>query len=229
LLSYKKVLSPLWQLRIGYDNVVTRYPQSRSFDYAMNGFFAELRTTWSLDFSTYYTYDFQAYQGSFDPLENNPNSSPDEGMRHTGELGFTWLLSPSQTLSGAYLFQRDVSEMGVQRIGEFEGREESQDSEAEFDLYKHKATLLYSRRLSPRLILSSYAEWISKNFDEEDDPPLARKGRLDALFLSSTHLKIRWSEELSLKLRYLFRANQSSLDTQDYQNHLVFLGPEYRF
>ncbi len=229
LLSYKKVLSPLWQMRIGFDSIVTRYPQGGNFDYAMNGFFAELRNTWNPDFSTYYTYDFQAYQGSFDPLENNPNTSPDEGSRHTGELGFDWLISSAQTLSGAYLFQSDVSEMGVQRIGDFEGREESQDSEAEFDLGKHKATLLYSLRLSPRLTLSSYAEWLYKDFDEEDDPPLAREGRTDALFLSSTHLRIRWSEDLVFKLRYLFRADQSSLDSQDYQNHIFFIGPEYRF
>lgn len=225
LLSYKKILSPLWQMRIGYDNVVTRYPQGGNFDYAMNGFFAEVRNTWNAAFSTYYAYDFQAYQGSFDPLENNPNTSPDEGARHTGELGFDWLISPAQTLSGAYLFQSDVSEMGVQRIGDFEGREESQESEADFDLSKHKATLLYSRHLSPRLTLSSYAEWIYKNFDEEDELP----GRTDALFLSSTHLKIRWSGDLAFKLRYLFRSGQSSLDSQDYRNHIVFLGPEYRF
>lgn len=229
LLSYRKILSPRWQMRIGGDNAITRYPHNRDFNYAMAGLFAELRNTWTPDFSTYYAYDFQAYQGSFDPLENNPNSSPDEGSRHTGELGFDWLISSAQTLSGAYLFQRDVSEMGVRQIGEFEGREESQDSEAEFDLYKHKATLLYSRRISPRLLLSTYAEWIYKNFDEEDDPPIAREGRTDALLLSSTHLKIRWSGDLAFKFRYLFRSDHSSLDSQDYRDHLVFLGPEYRF
>jgi len=229
LLTYKKVLSPLWQLRVGYDNIVTRYPRSGSFDYAMNGFFAEIRNTWNLDFSTYYTYDFQAYRGSFDPLENNPNSSPDEGFRHTGECGFDWLISGVQTLSGTYLFQLDVSEMGVQQIGDFEGNEDSQDSEAEFDLSKHKVTLLYSRRLSRNLTLSSYAEWIHKEFHGEDDPPIPRERRTDALFLSSTHLKIRCSRDLTFKLRYLFRTNQSSLDSQDYRDHIVFVGPEYRF
>lgn len=229
LLTYKKVLSPLWQLRVGYDNIVARYPHGRNFDYSMNGFFAEIRNTWSLDFSTHYIYDFQAYRGSFDPLENNPNSSPDEGGRYTGECGFDWLISGAQTLSGTYLFQLDVSEMGVHQIGDFEGNENSQDSEAEFDLSKHKATLLYSRRLSRKLTLSSYAEWIRKKFHGEDDEPIPRKGRTDALFLSSTYLKIRWSRDLSFKIRYLFRTNQSSLDSQDYRDHIVFVGPEYRF
>ena len=229
LLTYKKVLSPLWQVRVGYDNIVTHYPRSERFDYAMNSFFAEIRHTWSLDFSTYYTYDFQSYRGSFDPLENNPNSSPDEGSRHTGESGFDWLISGVQTLSGMYLFQFDVSEKGVQQIGDVEGSEDSQDNEAEFDLSKHKVTLLYSRRLSHKLTLSSYAEWIHKKFHSEDDPPVPREKRTDALFLSSTHLKIRWSGALDLNLRYLFRTNRSSLDRQDYQDHIVFFGPEYRF
>ena len=229
LLTYKKVLSPLWQLRVGYDNIVTRYPNGRSFDYSMNGFFAEIRNTWSLDFSTYYIYDFQAYRGSFDPLENNPNSSPDEGGRYTGECGFDWLLSGSQMLSGTYLFQLDVSEAGVNQIGDFTGHEDSQDSEAEFDLSKHKVTLLYSHRINRKLTFSSYAELIRKKFHSEDDEPLPRKRRIDSLLLSSTYLKVRWTRDLSFKIRYLFRTNQSSLDSQDYRDHIIFIGPEYRF
>ena len=229
LLTYKKVFSPLWQLRIGYDNIITRYPESRRFNYSMNGLFVEIRNTWNLDFSTYYVYDFQAYQGSADPLENNPNHSPSEGDRHTGKIGFDWLISGTQTLSGTYLFQRDVSEVGGQQIGDFEGLEDSQDFESEFDFGKHKITLLYSRRLSRRLMLSSYAEWIRKKFDSEDDPPFPRGTRIDKLFLSSTHLKIRWSEDLTLRIRYLFRLNQSSLGSQDYRDHILFFGPEYRF
>jgi len=219
----------LWQVRVGYDNIATRYPHSGSFDYAMNGLFGEIHNTWNLAFSTYYTYDFQAYRGNFDPLENNPNSSPDEGSRHTGKCGFDWLISGSQILSGTYLFQLDVSEMGVHQIGDFEGSEESQDSEAEFDLSKHKVTLLYSHRVRRKLTLSSYAEWIRKKFHGEDDLPIPRKRRTDALFLSSTHLKIRFSRDLSFKLRYLFRTNDSSLDSQDYLDHILFVGPEYLF
>ena len=229
LLTYRKVISPLWQLRVGCDNIATRYPRNKSFDYSMIGFYAELRNTWNLDFSTYYTCDFQAYRGSFDPRENNPNSSPDEGGRYTGECGFDWLISGAQALSGTYLLQLDVSEMGVHQIGDFSGSEETQDSEAEFDLSKHKVTLLYSRRINRKLTLSSYAEWIRKKFHGEDDLPLLRKGRIDALFLSSTHLKIRWSQDLCFRIRYLFRTNQSSLDSQDYRDHILFLGPEYRF
>ena len=117
----------------------------------------------------------------------------------------------------------------MQQIGDFEGNENSQDSEAEFDLSKHKVTLLYSRRISRQLTLSSYAEFIHKKFHSEDDPPIPRKKRTDSLYLSSTHLKIRWSRDLAFKLRYLFRANQSSVNSQDYRDHIVFVGPEYRF
>ena len=229
LLSYRKTFSARWQLRLGCDNIITRYPASGNFDYSMKGVFAEIRNTWSPGFSTYYSYDFQAYQGSFDPLENNPNASPDEGARHTGELGFDWLISGGPTLSGSYLFQSDVSEKGVRQIGEFEGHEGSQDLEAEFDLGKHKGTLLYSHRLGRRLVLSSYVEWLRKRFDSEDDPPSPRPRRTDALWLSSIHLKFNKSKTLAFRFRYLFRANQSSADSQDYHNHLFFLGPEYRF
>ena len=63
----------------------------------------------------------------------------------------------------------------------------------------------------------------------EDDPPVPRKKRTDALSLSSTHLKFRWSGDLSFEIRYLFRANRSSLDIQDYRDHIIFVGPKYRF
>lgn len=172
----------------------------------------------------------QSYAGSFDPLENNPNSSPEDGFQHTGRIGFDWLISGTRTLSGTYLYQVDRSQLGVRRIGEFEGQEESQDSEAEFGLTKHKATLLCSQRLGERLALSSYAEWIHKQFDDEDDsasPP--RPGRHDSLFLSSTYLTIGRSEGLVFKLRYLFRMNQSSLAAQDYRDYLLIAGPEFRF
>ncbi|MEW6750123.1 MAG: hypothetical protein AB1505_04000 [Candidatus Latescibacterota bacterium] len=229
LVGYRRALSPRWEGRLGYDNVLTRYVHSSGLDYLLHGLRLELATTWSPRLSARCAYGIQAYRGSYDPLEGDPNTSPDEGFRHTVELGCDWLLSGAQALGLTYAFQVDRSEMGLGPIGPFEGHEDSQDAEAEFALTKHKATVLYARRLTGRLAFSSYLEWIRKDFDDEDDAPLQRQGRTDALYLSASHVKLRWSERLVLRLRYLYRTNRSTLSAQDYANHIVAIGPEYAF
>ena len=229
LVTYRHVLSRLWQIRVGYENIATHYPGNRELDYGVNGGFVEVRNTWGPRFTTYYSYDRQSYEGTANLRENNPNASPEDGSRQTGRIGFDWLFSTRHTLSGTYTFQEDVSESGGQQIGGFEGHEGSQDYEAEFDLYKHKATLLYTWRASKTITVSAYEEWIRKNFDEEDDLEIAREERTDVLFLSSTYATVRLTDRLLLRVRYLFRMNKSSSAAQDYTDHILFAGPEYRF
>jgi hypothetical protein len=229
LLSYKRVFSPLWQARLGYQNITTQYPQSPSLDYFVNGAFVEVRTTWSFNLSTYYSYDLQSYEGTADPQENNPNPAPEDGLRHTLRLGFDWLAPPRHVLNGTYTFQNDQSEDEGLEIGEFEGHEESQDNEAEFGLTKHKATLLYSFRLNRRTTISAYEEWIYKNFDPDDKLVPPKPGRTDILFLSAVHAKYKWTDAWRLKFRYLFRMNNSSASGEDYTDHIIFIGPEYSF
>ena len=245
LATYRHRLSPLWHIRGGYENIATRYPNSRSFDYTVNGAFVELRHRWSFDLSTYYQLDLHVYKGTASPQDQADQvSSPEDGRRQTVRLGFDWLFGGNQALSGTYSAQADEADLGVNEIGDFEGHEGSQDSEAEFDLLKQKATLLYSVPLSRRLVLSSYNEVIHKIFEDQEvefedededededrpegDPPILQEGRTDFLFLSSTYLRVKPRPRLALKVRYLFRMNASSESPRDYTNHILSVGVDY--
>jgi hypothetical protein len=228
ILSYKQVLSNLWQVQIGYENINAQFPDNPSLDYSVNGGFVEVRNTWDFNLSSYYSYDLQFYEGTANPQENNPNAAPEDGLRQTVRLGFDGLFSARHVVSGTYVFQDDRSEF-EHLFGDFEGQEGSQDQETEFNLSKHKATLLYSYRPSSRITLSAYEEWIYKNFDDEEHGEFPREGRTDFLFLSSIHSKIKLTDDVLVKLRYLFRLNQSSLASEDYVDHIVFIGPAYAF
>ena len=229
ILNARRTLSPRWQLNLGYGNIATFYPDNDNFNYVMNGAFLEIRNTWDFAFSTYYAYDLQSYQGRYNAELNDPTASPEEGSRHTFKLGFDWVFNRN-VLNGSYFFQIDRSRgEGLSQIGGFEGDEESLDTEAEFDFVKHKATLLYSRRLTPKLSLSSYEELIFKNLSQRDHPTLGLLDRNHTLFLSSTSLTYKLRDDWVFKIRYLFRTRQSSVNTEDYKDHLFFLGAEYRF
>jgi hypothetical protein len=234
IFSYKHTFSPLWQLRAGVQNTLTRYPHTSTLNYRVNGAFVELNNTWSNNFSTYYSLDLQLYAGTADPRENNPNAVPEDGMRQTLRAGLDWHLSGHRLLSGTYMLQNDNSGQDEKYYGstlssgEFEGREESQDSEAEFDLHKHKFTLLYSHRFNPRLTLALYEELIYKYWEDEEGP-IVVEARDDLLFLSSAFLKYKWRDSVRLRLRYLFRMNESTANANDYVDHIVFAGPEFRF
>jgi hypothetical protein len=227
LLLYRRPLTDRWQLRAGYESIITRYPQSRFFDYTVHGLLVELRTRWSLGLTTYYLIDLQRYAGTATPQDAEAEASPEDGERAMLRVGFDWLIGGS-SLTGTYSVQEDEGDLGVQQIGDIEGPVGSQDNEAEFDLVKRKATLLYAVPLTGRLVLSSYAEWIHKRFDDEERLKLALPRRTDTLYLTATDLRIRIDEALSLKLGYLFRGNSSSVDLLDYGNHILSAGLTYR-
>jgi hypothetical protein len=231
ILSYKHTLSPLWQLNVGMQNITTRYPQTRSLDYGVNGAFIAAYRTSSFNLSSYLSYDLQVYEGTSNLQEFRDVSAPEDGVRHTLRTGFDWLVSARQTLSATYMYQIDTSEsvIGLDQIGTVEGTEDSQDSDAEFDLKKHKATLLFSRRVNDKVTISAYEEFIIKAWEEEEEFTVLQNARDDVLFLSSLFVKYKWSDRTHLKFRYLFRTNDSSFSANDYIDHIVFVGPEVRF
>ena len=229
ILSYRRTLTPLWELRLGYESIITRYPETRSLNYSVNGAFVEARNTWDFNLSTYYSYDLQLYGGTADRRENLPDLVPDDGSRHTLRTGFDWLFPPRHALSGTYMLQIDRTESEFELlIPEHEGQEGTQYIDAEFDLVKHKATLLYSHRFTNRVTLSLYEEWIRKRWDDQDELQVPREDRTDNLLLSSALVKVRWTDTLRIRFRYLYRANASSADIKDYRDHVVFVGPEWR-
>ena len=229
ILSYERTLSPLWQVQVGLENIRTRYPQSRWLDYSVNGGFVEVRTTWSFKLTTYYSVDLQWYEGTANTDEADPSQILEDGSRRTVRAGFDWLMSNRHVFSGTLMQQRDNSEFDPRRIGEVEGHEDSQDIDAEFDLLKHKGTLLYTYGFNDRTSISLYEELIHKSWEDEDDGGIIIPKRTDWLFLSSSFLKFKWKPNLNIKTRYLFRMNASTSDVEDYFDHIIFVGPEYIF
>ena len=228
--SYKRTLSPLWQMQVGYESITTQYPETFGLDYGVHGAFVEASNTWSFNFSSYYSYELQLYDGAANPEDEDPDARPDEGSRHTLRTGFDWLVSARRALSATYMLQIDNSEFEFVQIGDFEGDEGSQENEAEFDLAKQKLTLLYTHKLNDKLSASAYEEWIHKKWDgDEEASDLEERERSDNLFLSSAFVTYKWDSDFHLKLRYLFRMNASSSDVHDYVDHIIFVGPEYNF
>lgn len=230
IVAYQYALSPFWQLRTGYENLLTFYPGFSFYNYLVNGGFVELRNVWTLTFSTYVTYDFQVYQRDFTNAEH-PDGDAGLGFKHTGKVGFEGFFLKKNVLIGTYTFQidRSLSE-GVSQVEAFEGEEESLDVEAEFNYLKHKGTLLYSHRFNDRLSLSFSEELIYKRFVEGEEDLLEWEFlRSDILVLSSIFLKVGLFEHWSAKAKYLFRMGESSVHANDFYDHLVYLGIQYGF
>lgn len=230
-LVYKRTFSPMWQGRIGYDNIAHVYPESRPFNYFVNGGFIEIRNIWAPAFSTYYYYGFQYYRGIGVTNNQETLGSPEEGVRHTGEVGFEWFFARKNSLIGAYVFQWDRStNEGVRQIGDLRGEEENLELDAEFNFTRHKGSLLYSHRFNDRFTLSLYGEFNHKFFPEGAITTDENSGkRTDLLWLGSVWFTARLVDELYAKIRYLYRANFSDDDREDFQDHIGYLGLEYRF
>jgi hypothetical protein len=230
-LVYTRVFSGLWQARLGYENILHLYPESGFINYQANGGFVEVRNTWTPTFSTYYGYHFHYYQGSSDSGTDETPGSPEKSNRHTGEIGFESFFAGKDSLSGAYTFQADdSSRKGVVQIGEIRGEDQNLEPDAEFNFIKHKGMLLYSHKFNDWFTLSLYGELIHKTFPELDDEQEGHdRERTDILFLSSIWMTARLYDEWYAKPRYLYRMNQSNIDSEDFQDHIVYLGLEHRF
>lgn len=230
-LAYKRVFSTRWEGRLGYENINNFYTENKFFNYYLNGGFVELRNPWTPLFSTYYMYDVLYYMGSYNAQQDDPLSSPTAGIRHTGEIGLDWLFARTNSLKAAYTFQLDNSSgQGLEQIGNFQGEEASLEVDAEFNFVKHKVLALYSHRFSERFTLSLYDEFIHKTFLERDSPLNANDSeRTDLLFLSSVWFTARIYDQLYGKARYIFRMNDSTVNSEDFQDHIGSLGLEYRF
>ena len=230
-LVFSRVFSGLWQARIGYENILHLYPESDYINYQANGGFVEVRNNWTPTFSTYYSYHFHYYQGSSDSGTDETPGSPEKSNRHTGEIGFESFFAGKSSLSGAYTFQvDDSSEEGVIQIGEIRGEDQNLEPDAEFNFVKHKGMLLYSHRFNDRFTLSLYGELIHKTFPELDgEQDSSDEERTDILLLSSIWVTARLYGEWYAKPRYLYRMNQSTIDSEDFQDHIFYLGLEHRF
>jgi hypothetical protein len=222
--SYRRPLARAWEGALGLERLQTIYPEARKFDYMVGGLFVELRHQRSAGLSVYAQVDLQHYDGTATPEDTDPVRSPNGGTRISGKAGFDWLPANGHALSGTYVVQDDRAELGVGQIGGYEGHEESQDSDAEFDLVKHKATLLYALPLAPGLSASSYTELIFKNVDGRDDEPVPQAERQDLLWLSASELRVRLRPGLDLRLRYLVRGTESTREVREYVDHVLSVG-----
>ncbi len=222
-LAYRHALADdRWQLRGGYANIHTRYPNRSVFNYTVHGLLLEARRRWGYDLTGYGQLDLQRYIGTATPAE--VVASPRDGQRLGLRLGMDGLFAGRHSVSVIYTFQSDEADLGLKRIGDPENPESTQDIEAEFDLDKHKVTLHYGVPIGRHWLVSSYTEWIKKGFDDEIDVADPFRGRRDTLLLSALHLRYRINRIWSVKLRYLYRSNDSSIARADYKAHLISLG-----
>ena len=222
-LSYRHSLAEdRWQLRGGYANIHTRYPNRSVFNYTVHGTLLEIRRRWGYDLTGFAQEDIQRYVGSATPSELV--ASPRDGQRYGLRLGGDGLFAGRHSLSIIYTFQSDEADLGVKRIGDPDNPESTQDIEAEFDLDKHKVAIHYGVPLSKRWLFSNYTEWIKKNFDNEIDVADPFRGRRDTLLLSTLHLRYKLNSTWSVKLRYLYRSNDANIARSDYTAHLISIG-----
>jgi hypothetical protein len=230
-LVYTRVFSELWEARIGYENLLHVYPESDFINYQANGGFVEVRNNWTQAFSTYYGYHFHYYQGTGDSGTDETPGSPEKSNRHTAEIGFESFFARKDSLAGAYTFQADdSSEEGVTQIGEIRGEDQNLEPDAEFNFLRHEMMLLYSHKLNERFAISVYGELIHKTFPgPDDDEGSPDPDRTDVLLLTSLWLTARLQGEWYAKPRYLYRMNQSTVDSEDFQDHIVSIGVEHRF
>lgn len=221
--AYRRALAEdRWQLRGGYANILTRYPDREEFDYTVHGLLLEARRRWGYDLTGFAQIDLQRYIGTATPTE--VTASPRDGQRNGIRLGIDGLFANRHSLSIIYSFQADEADLGVKRIGDPENPENTQDIEAEFDLNKHKVTVHYGVPVGDRWLVSSYTEWIRKNFDDEIDVQDPFRGRRDTLLLTSMHVRYRLNRSWSARMRYLYRSNDANAARADYSAHLLSLG-----
>lgn len=228
---FQRILSPLWQARVGYENVLRLFPESPFFDYDIHGVFGEVRNTWRPSFSTYYRYGYQTYGGRGHAAPEDSLGMPGSGRRQTGEIGFEGFFARRNSLIGSYAFDRDRSSGdGIRQIGQIRGEQENLELDAEFNVDRHRGMLLFSRRAHDRITFSLYAELIHKKFParagvDEDET----RERKDVMFLASTWITARLHGGFYCKARYFYRMNDSTMDLESFQDHILSLGLEYRF
>ncbi|MCB9479109.1 MAG: hypothetical protein H6683_05465 [Deltaproteobacteria bacterium] len=229
-LAYKRTFSPLWQARVAYENQFHTFLQTDEFNYSGNGGVAEIRNTWAPTFATTYSYAYRHFEGDGDDGDGRVGS-PKTSDRHTAQLGVEAMLGRRDSLLGSYTFESDAaSSDGVYQLGENQGEDENLELDAEFDYVKHLASLLYSHRFGDRVTIAVYNELIFKTFtDSKGSFPGYDEDRTDTLYLGSAWVTVRLIDELYGRARYLYRENQSTIDFEDYQDHIVSGGLEYRF
>lgn len=228
---YRRYLSDVWQIGVGYKNVVHVFPDSAVFNNGAHGGYGEIRSNWTPGFSTYGRYEGLYFQGRGEMDDEGRLGAPSRVVRHSGEAGFEAYFASRHALIGAYsYFTDDAEDDGASQIGEIQAEAENLESEAEFDLSRHKATMLYSVRLGERFALSFYNELQAKSFNQPIlDVDRKVRDRDDFLWLTSTWLKARLTGELYGTARYLYRMNESSTRRFEFEDHIGLAGMEFRF
>ena len=228
VISYRRTLSPLWRMGIGYENTANLYPGNHAYDFSLNGWFLEVRNNWTPELSTRYGYTFQYSLGNFGPRPGYPPASSGVGYRHTMELGVDWFFTSRDSLNGTYAFLVDDStEQGASEFG-WTGENGGQNFPTRFTYYKHKGSLLYLHLFPHRVTLSVYAELMRRSFSSPDSG-LASGKRNDIFLLSSLWLKAPIIRNIFGRACYTYRWDRASDSSKDFQDHIFQLGIEYQF
>lgn len=229
ILWYRRTLSPLWRVGMGYENVINLYPDNHFYDFTLNGWFLEATNSWTPELSTHYSYTFQFSLGNLNPRQDQNPVASGLGYLHTAEVGADWFLSRRDSLNASYTFQLDDSSpQGVNEFVWFGDIGGSQNIRPRFTYYKHKGSLLYLHLFPYRITFSLYAELLRRSFSGLNIGFGPQK-RNDIFLLSSFWLKVPIVRNIFGRARYTYRWDRASEPRQIFQDHIFQLGVEYQF
>ncbi len=228
-LAYACELGAVWTLSGGYQNELRRYPSATVFDFGGHGALLEVRQNWTARFSTSQRYDVWFLDGRGEEDDEGRLGAPSRVVRHAVEVAAESLIGRRHALGAAYAYQvDDAANDGAYQIGEIQGEDENLEIDGEFNVAKHRATLLYSVRIAERFSVAFYNEALHRVFLGAD-AKLYGGERIDASYLGSAWVSARLYAMLFARVRYLYRMNDSRVDYLDFQDHVVLGGLEYRF
>ncbi len=219
-----------WQLRLGVEHNDAIYFADRDLSYDSGGPFLELRMPWSYAFTAWIRGAFIAYHGAFRAQTGDREGGPTEGARGGAELGIDWSLGHGVSLLATAQIQLDQSDSDLLEVGRSDLQDQSLESDAEFNFRKARGTFLASWRLNPTFDTGLYGEFIRIAFLESPLRDAGGPDRLDLRWMASAWLGMKLDDSgLGAKLRYLIRRNHSTVDAEDYQNQILYLGLEQRW
>ena len=226
--TYRRIFSPSWQLHLGTDTLTSTYVDNTALEYSATGFFVELRNPWTTSLATWLRSTTQLYHGGFRAQSGDEGAAPENGHRNTLELGLDWRAGPRLSLLSALRLQSDVApESELREVESSKNRDDGLETDAAFNFRNARATTLVSWLVHRRLSWAAYGEVMVVSFVEGGADEAARE---DLRILGSSWLKLRLTDGgLAARLRYIFRFNESNVDAEAYQNHIVYLGLEQRW
>lgn len=224
-LAWRWSISDRFVLRLGIEKQDAYYFDTDALDYASNGPFVELRLPWSYDLLTWARLSLMVYDGAL-----RSGTTIDDGHRTTAEIGVDWSPIPSVSVIATAQIQKDDAEAPVRQFGGPDFPDDALETDAQFNYFKGRATLLGTWRINNRFTVGADAEILRIGFYEAVIKGEEEPDRVDIRWLWSSFVKMRLTDSgLAARLRYLTRHNNSSARGASFENNIYSLGIEQRW